>query len=777
MTLETSLRFLAQAIYFYITLSTFIWWKKQADEARRDIFLVFLILSLAILSRDIQRLSPELASSLTPVFWSALLLQPWLVLRVARYLTPIPPLVWKPVLMGLVPAFVSLALLQALPMVPVVIGLGYVLASETAAALLLLRGARQLPGFTGSRMRMAALGSALLVLIFLISLVVELLRTGAPLSPMLQSILEPGLQFLAIFSGIAWYFGFSPPRWLCRLSQLNQLEGFLRRLSGSEADRSTLSELLPSAARDSVGASSSLLARWDEAAGVLRSEPPAAPWSISLTGESAPAIRGSWEQQRSMYIRLPDRLDPDLNTWAAQAEARALYLVPVVGSLKPWGMLILALRHLPLFSRDDLDLLALLCEQGALQLEHAALVEQLQAANRSLEERVAERERAEAKFRGLLEAAPDSIIVVDQQGLIQLVNSQVESMFGFSRAELLGRSIELLVPKRFQKKHARHRDGYRVHHHARPMGSGLELFAVRKDGHEFPVEISLSPLEMEGSLLIMSAIRDVTRRKNNEEKIRSLNQDLERRAAQLEASNKELESFSYSVSHDLRAPLRSIDGFSQAVLEDYSQSLPLEGRNYLERVRAAARRMAELIDDLLNLSRLTRAALHLRFINLSAMVQEVLGTLKEQNPDRQVQVSITPDLMVEGDPHLLRIAMDNLLGNAWKFTSRRSQASIEFGQQAHAGEPGGLNDRIFYVRDNGVGFDMTYVDRLFDVFQRLHSVSEFPGTGVGLATVQRIIKMHGGRIWAESVAGQGATFFFTLNGESHGQENEPADRG
>ncbi len=680
-------------------------------------------------------------------------------------------------------------------------------------------------------------------------------------------------------------------------------------------------------------------------------------------------------------------------------------------------------RLVPEFASDGSVVSVLMASRDFTDLKQAE--EALQEANLKLEIRVNERtaeltkaneslQESRAQFQALLESAPDATVTVNAQGEIVLVNDATEKMFGYRRKELMGHPVEFLLPDRFRHSHVLHRQDYHAAPTTRPMGIGLDLAGRRKDGTEFPVEISLSPVSTKDGVLVTSIIRDITdrrrseralreqaarlqeqsdllqlahdailvrdldhrilfwnhgaqelygwteeeavgqithlflktqfpepseqiesqlltegrwegelwhstrdgrrivvasrqvlhrdaegrpraileinrdmtkakqaeealrssedrlrtliqqvkdyaifgidpegrvvswnegaqritgyradeiigqhfsrfyppediargkperelkiavaegmykeegerlrkdgtlywaevvitalrdpegrlrgfakvtrditERKHAEEQIKRLNQELEHRVTELAAVNQELEAFSYSVSHDLRSPLRGIAGFSQALLEDYADTLDPTGQDYARRIHAATQRMTQLIDDLLNLSRVTRSEMSRETpVDLSAMVQSIASQLQSTQPERAVDWVITSGLVTHGDPRLLRIALENLIGNAWKFASKRERARIEFGAL-------GLEEgkTIYFVRDNGAGFEMQYADKLFGPFQRLHSAGEFPGTGIGLATVQRIIHRHGGRIWAESAVNQGSTFFFTL---------------
>lgn len=356
---------------------------------------------------------------------------------------------------------------------------------------------------------------------------------------------------------------------------------------------------------------------------------------------------------------------------------------------------------------------------------------------------------SEERFRSVVEAASDAVISADQAGNIIQFNSAAERIFGSSADEMIGQPLTVLMPPSLRSAHRAGFERYHSTGEAHVLGKTVELIGLRRSGEEFPIELSLESWRSGDKMFFTGLLRDITERRRAEQLLRQ-------QKAELESANQELEAFCYSVSHDLRAPLRGIDGFSQALLEDYADKLDEDGKSHLHRVRAATQRMAMLIDDLLDLSRVTRTEMRREQVDLTQCAESVATDLQKSQPQRKVELQITPGLVAEGDARLLRQVLENLLSNAWKFTGKQASARIAFGVTQHNGK------QAFFVSDDGAGFEPAYADRLFGVFQRLHSITDFPGTGVGLAIVQRIVHRHGGSVWAESTVGRGATFYFTL---------------
>jgi PAS domain S-box-containing protein len=484
---------------------------------------------------------------------------------------------------------------------------------------------------------------------------------------------------------------------------------------------------------------------------VLRIEDETAPAGRGLIydsrwrGQQTPGLVRNDESGEVVHMAWVTSLALAGQRWVLRCTPTLAYLT-ARQSLQPWFMLVGSLVFASLLGAF------LLIMSG-----RALTIEQLMA------ERTAQLEasqRAEERFRLAVESAPNAMVTVNQQGTIVLVNSQAEQLFGYTRHELIGQSVEILVPERFRAQHPELRPSFSASPKARPVGAGRDLYGRRKDGSEVPVEIGLNPIATDEGSLILSAIVDITARKQAEREIRALNEALEQRVAectaQLEATLQELAAFSYSIAHDLRAPLRAIHGFAHILLDERAAQLDAEAQGYLQRIASNALHMSQLIDDLLAFIQLSHQPLRKQLVASADLVHDVLKDLRHTYEHRRVDFTIGALPPCHADPTLLRQVWANLLDNALKFTRQREVARIEIGSQEMAGE------RVYLVRDNGVGFEMRYMSKLFGVFQRLHHNEGYEATGVGLALTQRILQRHGGRIWAEAEVDRGATFYFTL---------------
>ncbi|HWQ15041.1 MAG TPA: ATP-binding protein [Roseiflexaceae bacterium] len=607
------LRLVTQGVFVLIAIVTLVDFLRHRDPPRLDIALMFGALSAIIVIQQIRGAIGLEGHWLRLAGTVLLLAQPVLLLRLVQHFRPVPRTIRGIALTSMVVSW-GLLLAVGLPLpapLTLLVVVSFV-AVEGYCAWAFVRGAQRTVGVSHWRLALAAAGSGLLAAVILLA------GLSAAL-PAITSVTTPLVAVLAMLAGISYYAGFAPPRWLRQVWQLIELRRFLYEMAGRSAnERATAAPAhLCATGMRVAGGLAAVAAMWDATTQRLMIQATnGQPSLVGALGTDEGAVGRAWRERRPIVAHTPANFGPDEARAAAMLNAGALLAVPIATHEHRWGLLVVFLWRRPLFAADDLSLLALLTEQGAIALDYAALLDEQRA-------------------------------VVAQ---------------------------------------------------------------------------------------------------------------LRWRSAQLEAANRELEAFSYSVSHDLRAPLRSIDGFSHALLEDYADMLDAVGADYLRRVRVAAQRKGELIDDLLTLSQVTRRDLRREPVDLSALASQIAATLRQHAPQRQVDFAIAAGIVAQGDPQLLRILLENLLSNAWKFTSTHPRACITFGAAQHDGQP------VYFVRDDGVGFDMQYAHKLFGAFQRLHPAAVFDGTGIGLATVQRIVHRHGGRVWAEGAVNQDATFSFTLGG-------------
>ena len=354
--------------------------------------------------------------------------------------------------------------------------------------------------------------------------------------------------------------------------------------------------------------------------------------------------------------------------------------------------------------------------------------------------------KAEEKLKALIESTPDALVIVDSVGCIVIVNKQAEKIFGYHRSEIIGKKVEVLIPERFKIKHPHYREGYSYNSQARAMGTGIELFARKKDGTEFPVEISLSPLKSEG--LVLSTVRDISKNKEQEEALRKY--------SILEAKSKEMEQFTYIASHDLRQPLLTILNYIKIFDEDYADKLDEEGKFFLQSISSAATRMDNLIRGLLDYSRLSRMK-QLELVNCNETLQAVLADLGSMIHPANAKVTSHELPVINAYPLELSQLFQNLLANALKFKKKDVPAEVNISATKVEG------GYCFEFRDNGIGIEAKDLEKIFIIFQRLNTIEEYEGTGLGLAYCKKIVELHHGQIWVESKPNQGSSFYFTIN--------------
>ena len=810
------LTFLTQITTVLIALVTGIDYLRSRNQARLDVSLMFGALAMIVLTQWL-----ALSGSQNP--WVGklgsllLMAHPYLLLRLTHHLRPVPRRIRLFAWGGLLLSELSLIFLPApLPGPVSLLLVLYFVVVEGYASLALVRGAMATSGVSHWRLLLAAAGSGLIALLILLAGLSVIFPTAAPLISSIS-------QLVGLLAIVAYYLGFATPAFLRRNWQLAELNRYLMQSLGqrvSEPVEATLQRLCEAALR-ATGGAYALAALWDEPAGRLL---PRA--SSRLTEEyrrpplEEATIQEVWRRRKAAIVQVAPAA---ASGEAGEREGVSAYFVlPIQLQDRAWGLLLVALLRAPLFASDDLALLSLFCEQAAISMGYDVLIDELRRSNQRLEalneiDRDILAARSSAKIaqaalshlRKLANAERASVVLFDPErdagefiavdagpGLgpaagttLPLSEFPSQEMLAAGshnfpdirdmpeRVPLVERMLAsglcslILVPLRFDGKligevtvsSTRAAAFQSVHQQiarevADQLAISLQQARLREQLECYAVELEQRVAERTTQLeaAVAELQKEVDARTQAEEAVQKLNRDLKQHARELKETNTELEAFAYSVSHDLRAPLRAIDGFSRIVLAEHAGDLPEEAQRYLQLVRDNTRQMGQLIDDLLSFSRLNRQPLNKISVEPNAIVRLVLKDMAQVQNLERVNIAVDNLPPCQADPGLLRQVYANLLSNAFKFTGKREAACIEVGCREQDDE------RVYYVKDNGVGFDMQFAAKIFGVFQRLHRAEDYEGTGVGLAIVQRIINRHGGRIWAEAEPEKGATFNFTL---------------
>lgn len=754
---------ICQLLFAALTITTLVSYIRERGVIRRDIALMFSSLGIPIvvvaLLQSIN--APEAAVTFISLF--SLLAAPYLLLRLSRHLQPVPQSVLRAALIFVVVAWIAEMLsVIFVPALSSAVGLTvilYFIVVNAYTMRIFLRGMSRSSGIARQRIYLAAAGSGLLALAFIIALMTLFI-------PALSNLLIGIAYIILVASPVAYFLGFTPPRWLRAMWQLHELRSFLLSMTSKPMyERLSVStgidELCHTAIRAIGGIASAVIREQ----GIERNV--AAQIGLD-TGQLDSALKApdgiierTFLKGTPLSVCAADNISVSDRMLLASVSAEMMHTSPIMTAEGVWGVTIVFLHSGVLFPEDDLALLNLLTQQSAVFLENSLLVDELRVHSGEMESRVDARTRelreSREEYRRIVETAQEGIWLTDASFKTTFVNKKMAEMLATTIEDMLSTPPEDYLDGDWlgivEQLKTRRRAG---------QGEQYESKLRRRDGGVLWALTSATPLKDDDGKLVgsLTMVADITKLKEAEERLLQLNAELEERVASRTADlitlNREMEAFSYSVSHDLRAPLRGIDGFSQALLEDHADQLDEDGRHLLNRVRAAAQRMATLIDDLLNLSRISRSEMKWENIDLAELAHSIIDDLRQSDPTRDIEIAVAPEMCVSGDERLIRIALENLLRNAWKFTRNTKAPRIEVTPMLEYGAD------VYAVHDNGAGFDMAYADKLFGAFQRLHSMSEYEGTGIGLATVQRIIHRHGGRIWAEGAVNEGATFYFTL---------------